>query len=99
MTASVLGCVLGGAAVLCSHPVPLMLLVITWAALGLLFAMVCSDQGNRPRAVVRSPVVGGLIGLLLVGVGQLGVLGLVLAAVLLILLFPFGASTDEGPER
>jgi hypothetical protein len=76
--------VLVAAAVLRSHLLPLGLLALMGALLGLLIA----TQMKEPRDLLRVPVVVSTTGLVLVGIGQLGGLGILLGAALLVAATP-----------
>ncbi|MBA2953764.1 hypothetical protein GON03_05505 [Nocardioides sp. MAH-18] len=70
------------AAVLRSHLLPLTLLTLMGVAAGFIVA---ADSGD-PRGITRYPLLGGLTVLVLVGIGQLGPIGLLAGALLLALL-------------
>ncbi len=87
----VLASVLAAASVLRSHLLPLALLVVMGALAGLLVATQMDDS----RDLLRMPVMGAVTVLMLVGVGQLGVLGIPLGAALLIA----ATATAMSPSR
>jgi hypothetical protein len=72
--------VLVGAGLLRSHPLPLITLLLTAVLAGLLWALV----RPAPVRLVELPCLSVVLVLLLVGVGQLGGLGLVLAMVVVL---------------
>lgn len=82
VTTVVLAAALALAAVLRSHLVPLVLLTVMGVAVGVIVAV---DSGD-PRGVVRYPLLGGVVVLVAVGIGQLGSIGLVAGGLLLALL-------------
>ena len=86
LTARCLACSLAVVGVLRSHLWPLTLLVLLGATLGLLLAVGRrNDPAANPRDVVRLPGLVAALVLVLVGVGQLGLLGLLVGVVLLAL--------------
>ncbi len=95
LTALVLATVLVAAALLRSHLGPLCLLATLGALVGLLVASRMSD----PRDLRRVPALVVVTILVLVGVGQLGFLGLVLGLVLLAVATPEATSRARGPHR
>lgn len=82
VSAVLLTAMLALAALLRSHLLPLTLLTLLGLAAG---ALVAADRGE-PRAMTRYPLLGGLAVLVLVGIGQLGPIGLLAGALLLALL-------------
>jgi hypothetical protein len=82
-----LAIVLVAAAVLRSHLLPLCLLTLTGALVGLLVA----TQMKGSRDLVRMPVLVAVTALVLVGIGQLGVVGILLGVALLIAAEPTAA--------
>lgn len=88
VTATILACVLGAAGVLRSHLWPLAVLVLLGAVVGLLVA-VARGTGSATRGddLVRLPAAAAGMVLVLVGIGQLGILGL-LAGLALLALVP-----------
>ncbi len=72
------------AAVLRSHLWPLCLL----AGLGAVVGLLVGSQMREPRDLLRMPVLVALTVLVLVGIGQLGVVGILLGLVLLAVAAP-----------
>ncbi len=87
----VLASVLAAAAVLQSRLLPLSLLVVMGALAGLLGA----TQTDESRDLLRLPMMAAVTVLMLVGVGQLGVLGILLGVALLMAATP----TTTSPSR
>jgi hypothetical protein len=79
-----LASVLVAAAVLRSHLLALSLLALMGALVGLLVA----TQMREPRDLLRVPVMVSVTVLVLVGIGQLGVLGIIIGVALLIAATP-----------
>ena len=83
LTAVAVACVLVSAAVLRSHLLPLCLLALMGALAGLLVA-----TQLRERDLLRTPMMVAVTVLVLVGIGQLGVVGILLGVALLALVRP-----------
>lgn len=80
LTAVTLGSILVAAAALQSHLLPLCLIT----ALGALVGLLVATQMKEPRALLRVPAMVAVTVLVLVGIGQLGVVGILLGIALLI---------------
>ncbi|MCW2773111.1 MAG: hypothetical protein JWN91_1437 [Nocardioides sp.] len=97
LTTIALVCVLIAAGVLRSHLLPLCLLGLMGALVGLLLATQMKDS----RDLLRTPGLVAVAVLVLVGVGQLGVLGILLGLILLAVATPVGTSesrfSSSGP--
>ncbi|MEP9361627.1 hypothetical protein ABLE68_01590 [Nocardioides sp. CN2-186] len=89
-TTAVLASVLVAAAVLQSHLLPLCLLTLLGAVAGFLVA----TQMKDPRDLLRVPVMVAVTVLVLVGVGQLGAIGILLGVGLLVSATP---TDPSGP--
>jgi len=87
LTAVVLACILVAAGLLRSHFLPLCLLALMGALGGLLIATQMSDS----RELLRVPAMVALTVLVLVGVGQLGAVGILLGVALLLAAIPIPA--------
>ncbi|MBZ5737170.1 hypothetical protein [Nocardioides mangrovi] len=92
LIALALTCALVAVAVLRSHPLALALLVALAALAGLLIAI---GGRVRSRDVVRLPVAAAVVVTALVGIGQLGLLGLGIGLVLLCLVPSFVPHTGD----
>ena len=84
LAAVVLACILVAAGVLRSHFLPLCLLALMGALVGLLIA----TQMKDPRDLLRVPAMVAVAVLVLVGVGQLGAVGILLGVALLLAATP-----------
>jgi hypothetical protein len=95
LTAVALASVLVVAAVLRSQLLPLCLVVLMGALVGLLLATQMKEQ----RDLVRVPAMVAAAALMLVGVGQLGVVGILLGVALLIAATPARTSRSRHLTR
>jgi hypothetical protein len=91
LTTIALVCVLIAVGVLRSHLLPLCLLGLMGALVGLLLATQMKDS----RDLLRLPGMVAVAVLVLVGVGQLGVLGILLGLILLTVATPVGTSQSR----
>src|SRR4051794_32769276 len=89
-----LASVLVAAGVLRSHFVPLCILVLMGALVGLLIA----TQTEESRDVLRVPAMVVVTVLAIVGVGQLGPTGILLGVALLLVAAPHRRRTGHGPR-
>jgi hypothetical protein len=92
LTAVALASVLVTAGVLRSHLLPLCLLALMGALVGFLVA----TQTRESRDLLRVPVMVAVTVLVLVGVGQLGVLGILLGLALLVAAMPTATARSRA---
>jgi hypothetical protein len=98
LTATALACGLAAVGVLRSHLWPLILLVLLCAVAGLLVPSSRSAEAS-PRAtdLVRGAAMAAGLVLVLVGIGQLGLLGLLLGAAVLALALASARHREHHP--
>jgi hypothetical protein len=95
LTTVTLTSVLIAAAVLRSHLMPLCLLALMGALVGLLVA----TQTEGPGDLVRTPAQVAAVAIVLVGIGQFGVLGFILGVGLFVTAAPSPGGRPEARAR
>lgn len=96
LTATALACALAAIGVLRSHLWPLLLLALLGAALGLVIALSHRDEPSaRVGDLLRLPAYAAGVVLVLVGIGQLGLVGLLVGGVLLALVPAFAREREH----